>query len=75
MDIKQDGFYSPVTDRFQASHINSIEAYHKLYNESISDPTAFWAKQVQELLHWQHDFQMVSDCDFSEGLVFLVFRR
>ena len=61
--------YLPDKQLFKKSHIGSIEQYKQLYNDSISNNSAFWEKQAKDMLHWQHDFQLVSDCDFKEGLV------
>ncbi|MFZ4411834.1 MAG: acetate--CoA ligase [Bacteroidales bacterium] len=69
METQNLKFYLPDSKKFEHSHIPSMDAYHKLYSESILHPTAFWDEQAHDLLHWQHDFQMVSDCDFTEGLV------
>ena len=64
-----ENIYLPNSQLFDNSFINSTTQYEKLYNESITNNSAFWEKQAKELLHWQHDFQLVSDCDFSEGLI------
>ena len=64
-----ENVYLPNPKLFDKSFINSASQYEKLYKESITNNSAFWEKQAKELLHWQHDFQMVSDCDFSEGLI------
>ncbi len=62
-------FYMPENNSAKNENIGTLEDYHNIYSESIKNPTAFWEKQAHDLLNWQHDFQMVSDCDFSEGLV------
>ncbi len=69
METTDKVFYSPESDRFEHSHINSLIDYNNIYSESIKDPDKFWDEKAKEILHWQHDFQMVSDCDFKEGLV------
>lgn len=46
-----------------------MEQYKKLYDESIQNNSDFWDKKAHELLRWEHEFQLVSDSDFSEGLV------
>jgi len=38
-----------------------------MYQQSISDPAAFWAKQARERLDWIDDFSAVTDSEFSEG--------
>jgi acetyl-CoA synthetase len=69
MPINASGVYLPNKDLFKDSYISSMEQYKKLYTDSIENNSEFWEKKARELLHWQHDFQLVSDCDFSEGLV------
>lgn len=61
--------FLPDKNLFKESYVNSMEQYREMYNDSIENSFEFWEKQAKELLNWQHDFQMVSDCDFSEGLV------
>jgi acetyl-CoA synthetase len=46
-----------------------MDQYRSVYADSIKNNSEFWDRNTRELLHWQHDFQMVSDCDFSEGLI------
>ncbi len=69
MATNASGAYLPHADLFRDSYVSSLEQYKKLYTESIENNSVFWEKNAHELLHWQHDFQLVSDCDFSEGLV------
>ena len=61
--------YIPDSKIFSKSYIGSLEEYKKLYRESIDNNAAFWEKQAHSFLSWQHDFQLISDCDFSEGMV------
>jgi acetyl-CoA synthetase len=69
MPTTPSGSYLPNKALFKDSYFSSLEDYKKLYYDSIENVSDFWEKQAREQLHWQHDFQMVSDCDFSEGLV------
>ena len=61
--------YLPNKELFNDSYISSMEQYKKLYDDSIQNNSDFWDKKAHELLSWEHDFQLVSDSDFSEGLV------
>lgn len=56
-------------EQFENSLFASFDAYKELYDYSIQNPDQFWGEKAKELLTWQHDFKMVSDCDFSEGAV------
>ena len=69
MSQNASGAYLPNKDLFKDSYVSSMEQYKALYSDSIKNNSEFWEKNARELLHWQHDFQMVSDCDFTEGLV------
>ncbi|CAG8694352.1 30880_t:CDS:2 [Gigaspora margarita] len=48
-------------------HINSIEQYKKLYDESIKSPAEFWGKIARETLIWATPFQTVLSGDFEHG--------
>ncbi|RCI16566.1 hypothetical protein L249_2435 [Ophiocordyceps polyrhachis-furcata BCC 54312] len=48
-------------------HLNSLDEYQKLYDESISQPTKFWARHARELLTWYRDFQTVHSGSFAHG--------
>ena len=69
MTTKANGTHIPNKDLFRDSYVSSMEQYKMMYDESIRNNSEFWDKKAHELLHWQHDYQLVSDCDFSEGLV------
>ncbi len=46
---------------------------HSMHDRAAADPTAFWAEQARELLHWDQDFTSVCEWDlpfvkwFSDG--------
>jgi acetyl-CoA synthetase len=69
MSQNSSGAYLPDHELFKDSYITSMKQYKEIYDDSINNNTRFWESKARELLHWQHDFQMVSDCDFNEGLV------
>ncbi len=69
MSPNASGTYLPNKELFKDSYISSMEQYKELYADSIKNKEHFWEKNAHELLHWEHDFQMISDCDFSEGLI------
>ena len=53
----------------EGARVASLDAYRKMYTESLSDPEGFWARQARSRLLWQHDFRQVMDCDFKNGEV------
>jgi acetyl-CoA synthetase len=69
MPVNDSGIYPPDKELFSNSHVASMELYKEIYADSIKNNSEFWERNARELLHWQHDFQLVSDCDFPEGLI------
>ena len=51
------------------AYISSMIQYEHLYEESIQDPEAFWAKQAEEFLHWERPWDTVVEWDFSKPSV------
>ena len=49
--LRENRRFSPSEKFRERSHIGSLEAYQKLYAESIEDPEGFWGKIAEEL-HW-----------------------
>ncbi len=50
----------PPSEAFSSrAAIGSMEAYERLYNESIADHEAFWGREAREHLHWFKPFQQV----------------
>ncbi|KAG8168563.1 hypothetical protein KVR01_001312 [Diaporthe batatas] len=47
--------------------LTSLEGYHKLYQQSLSDPDAFWARQARDLLEWDTPFKKVHHGGFEHG--------
>ncbi len=66
---EDNNMYEPQGSAFTEAYIGSLEEYEKLYKESIENNIGFWESQAKEMLHWQHEFQYVNDCDLSEGMV------
>ncbi|KAL2005752.1 hypothetical protein VTN00DRAFT_10245 [Thermoascus crustaceus] len=49
------------------THLNGLEEYKKLYEESIRSPNTFWARMARELLSWDRDFQTTHIGSFANG--------
>ena len=45
------------------------EQYQKLYQQSIDNPSEFWASQASHFLQWDKPWQQVFEADFSQGKV------
>lgn len=67
--MAQENLYHPNAQFFEESAFSSLEKYRSVYKESLKNPTTFWETKAKEILHWQHEFQHVSDCELSEGMV------
>ncbi|MCK5038139.1 MAG: acetate--CoA ligase [Thermoplasmata archaeon] len=48
------------------AHINSMEEYKRMYEESINDPDKFWANIAEEFT-WFKKWDKVREYDFTEG--------
>lgn len=51
-------------DSLKGAHITSMEEYHRMYDESINNPEAFWSK-IAEDFHWEKKWDKVSDVNFD----------
>jgi acetyl-CoA synthetase len=69
MSDNLDLYYHPVKEHFHESMVSSMKQYHEMYKESIEHNEAFWEKQAKKMLHWQHNFQDVMDCDLEQGMI------
>ncbi len=59
----------PVMDQFKTkAHITAAD-YQSMYQESINQPDAFWARQAERFLQWDRKWDRVSDCDFAAGRI------
>lgn len=48
-------------------HVASLEAYEKMYKESIQDPDAFWGRMANELISWSRPFSHIRSGSWKEG--------
>ncbi|MFQ6607940.1 MAG: acetate--CoA ligase [Fidelibacterota bacterium] len=61
-----DKKFYPSSKFSKHAHISSQEQYQKMYEESVSDPAGFWARQA-ERLHWFKKWDRVVDYDFVDA--------
>ncbi|ODQ68654.1 acetate--CoA ligase [Nadsonia fulvescens var. elongata DSM 6958] len=50
-----------------APHINGVEHYKEMYEESIAHPEQFFGKLARELVSWDQDFKTVKSGGFEHG--------
>jgi acetyl-CoA synthetase len=43
--------------------------YESMYAESMNDSDAFWAKQAKQFLHWNKEWDQISDVDYNTGKI------
>ena len=56
-----------VPEKFrETAYIKSREDYEKMWNESVKDPNAFWAKIADEYVTWFKKWDKVMDCNFGK---------
>src|SRR5688500_3782296 len=52
--------FKPAASFSKNAHVKSLNAYRKLYNESIKNPDKFWARMAKEL-EWFRPWKKVLD--------------
>ena len=58
--------FPPSVATSENAHISSLEKYNEIYQESIQDPDAFWAKTAKRL-DWISPWTNVRNFDFVKG--------
>ncbi|GIW10520.1 MAG: acetyl-coenzyme A synthetase [Dehalococcoidia bacterium] len=56
--MREERIFPPPPEFAARAHIKSMEEYKRLYQESIEQPEAFWARMAEEL-HWFERWQQV----------------
>ena len=51
-----------------SAHIDRAR-YERMYQQSITDPDAFWAQQAEEFIDWFKPWDQVSDSDYTQGRI------
>lgn len=57
--LAESRVFNPPKAFAKASHLKSAQQYQKLWNDSVKNPTKFWAKQAKEHLEWIKPFKKV----------------
>ncbi len=47
--LEEKRIFNPPSEFSKKAHIKSFNEYKKIYDESVSDPAAFWAQKAEEL--------------------------
>ncbi len=56
--------YQPTPEFAEDAHVQSLEQYQAMYEESIRDPEAFWGR-IAESFEWQQKWTKVRDYSFE----------
>jgi len=59
--LAENRVFPPSAEFSANAHIGSMEEYQAMYQESISDPEGFWARQAESELTWQKKWDQVLD--------------
>lgn len=59
----------PVPDSFKIDGTIDLERYNAMYEQSITDPDAFWAEQANQFLSWQAPWTKVTESNLHKGEV------
>lgn len=59
--------YPPSKHSATGAHIEKMEVYKQMYEQSINDSDAFWGQQARDTLHWSAPFDAVSMGGFEHG--------
>lgn len=62
--MTQSALY-PVKPEVEARAYLTMDDYIRLYNQSLADPDAFWAKMAEEHISWIKPWHTVQDNDYS----------
>lgn len=57
--------YPPPADFVRRAHINSLEQYREMYQQSIDDPEKFWAKESKRI-DWIEPYTNLKDVSFAQ---------
>lgn len=49
------------------AHVQSMDEYKKLYNESVKNPAEFWAKIARDNFYWEKDFDETLDFNYDRN--------
>lgn len=63
--LKEERKFQPSSEFSSKAHIKSEAEYEKLYQESIENPEAFWAKMAESEIDWFKKWDEVLNSDFS----------
>ncbi|HIH76688.1 MAG TPA: acetyl-coenzyme A synthetase, partial [Methanomassiliicoccales archaeon] len=61
--------FPPPKEFSEQAHVKSLEQYQKMYEESVADPEAFWAKMASEELHWFARWNNVHSWDKDNAII------
>jgi len=64
--MSKNKVFKPSGDWIKKSHVDSLEKYEKIYNNSVSNPDEFWGN-IADRLKWYKKWDSVSDVDYKKA--------
>ena len=64
--MSEEKSYPVTTEQSQHSYFNK-QSYQRLYQQSINNPTQFWAEQAHEFLDWIQPWKTTLEFDYPKG--------
>jgi acetyl-CoA synthetase len=61
--------YQPPAEFAAKAHVQSMAQYQAIYDESVRDPEAFWARIAQEQITWFKPFTKVREYNYHEAQI------
>ncbi|QSH42607.1 acetate--CoA ligase [Lentisphaerota bacterium] len=71
INLLSNKVYSPPEEFEKFSHVSSLSHYTDVYNESITDPEAFWGKQAKSELVWNKPFSKTHEWNSPDAKWFI----
>ena len=66
--VKDNSTYFPSLKWLKNAHVNSIDEYNEIYEESINEPDQFWASVANRIV-WYKKWDIVSDVNYKEAKI------
>ena len=64
--MSKNKVFKPSGDWIKKSHVDSLEKYEKIYNDSVLNPDEFWGT-IADRLKWYKKWDSVSDVDYKKA--------
>ena len=66
--MSESKIFEVTAEAAASAHIDRAR-YDRMYQQSITDPDAFWAQQAEEFIDWFKPWDKISDSDYTQGRI------